>query len=96
MNKTKAIKLYYTILLLVLGAKVVTTIFSNGMAVHHGKKIAQLQLQKNNLLQQEMRLSSELSNKTSLAQISSEYDLSEYVAISHPLALSASTAVASN
>lgn len=96
MKHTKTIKLYYTILLLVLGVKVVATIFSNGLSVHHGKKIAQLQLQKNNLLQQQMRLSSELSQKSSLTQLDTQYDLSGYVPITKPLVLTAATTVASN
>ena len=92
-NKTKA---YYAVLFLVLGIKVVTTIFSNGLSVHHGKKIAQLQIQKNNLLQQQMLLSGELSNKSSLAQVTQNYDLSEYVTISNPVVLNTTTTVASN
>ena len=92
-NKTKA---YYTILFLVLGIKVVTTIFSNGLSVHHGKKIAQLQIQKNNLLQQQMILSAELSNKSSLAQVTETYDLSNYITISNPVVLNSTTTVASN
>ena len=95
MNNNK-IKLYYLTILFILGIKVVATIFSNGMSVHHGKKIAQLQTQKDNLLQQQLRLSAELSNKSSLAQITQQYDLSEYVAISNPLVISAATTVASN
>lgn len=92
-NKTKA---YYTILFLVLGIKVVTTIFSNGLSVHHGKKIAQLQIQKSNLLQQQMVLSAELSNKSSLAQVTQNYDLSNFVTISNPVVLNTTTTVASN
>lgn len=96
MKNTRTIKLYYTILLLVLGIKVVATIFSNGLSVHHGKKIAQLQLQKNNLLQQQLRLSGELSERSSLAQLSTQYDLSGYVPITKPLVLTTATTVASN
>lgn len=96
MKHTKTIKLYYTILLLVLGVKIVATIFSNGLSVHHGKKLAQLQVQKNNLLQQQLKLSSEFSHKASLAQISGEYDLSEYIPITKPLVLGSATTVASN
>lgn len=92
-NKTKA---YYTVLLLVLGIKVISTVFSNGLSVHHGKKIAQLQIQKNNVLQQQMLLSGELSSKSSLAQITENYDISEFVTISNPIVLNNSTTVASN
>ncbi len=95
MNNTK-INIYYSILLLVLGLKVVATIFSNGLSVHHGKKIAQLQVQKSNLLQQEMKLNSELSSRSSLAQITDTYDISGYVAISNPVILNSITTVASN
>jgi len=95
MPNTK-VKIYYTILLLVLGIKVVTTIFTNGLTVHHGKKVAQLQVQKNNLLQQELRLSSELSHRSSLAQISENYDISEYKVITNPIIISNSNTVASN
>lgn len=94
MNNNKT-KIYYTILLLVLGVKVVTTIFSNGLSVHHGKKIAQLQVQKNNLLEQQMRLNSELSSKSSLAHITKDYDVSSFVSIANPLVLTTSTSVAS-
>jgi len=94
MNKNKT-KIYYTILLLVLGIKVVSTVFSNGLSVHHGKKIAQLQVQKNNLLEQQMRLNSELSGKASLLEITQEFDTSEYIAISNPIILTSSIAVAS-
>ena len=92
-KKTKA---YYTILFLVLGIKVVATIFRNGLSVHHGKKIAQLQIQKTNLLQQQMVLSGELSNKSSLAQVTENYDLSNYITISNPVVLNTTTTVASN
>lgn len=92
-NKTK---IYYTILLLVLGVKVVATIFSNGLSVHHGKKIAQLQVQKENLQQQQIKLSEEFSYKSSLTYVSGKYDLSEYTPISKPIILITSSAVASN
>ena len=96
MKNTKTIKFYYTILLLVLGLKVVATIFSTGLAVHHGKKIAQLQVQKDNLLQQQLKLSGELSEKTSLSYITADYDTSGFIAISKPIVLGATTTVASN
>jgi hypothetical protein len=96
MNNNKNIKIYYTILLLVLGVKVAATIFSGGLSVHHGKKIAQLQVQKNNLLEQQMRLNSDFSNKSSLSSIATEYDLANYISISKPLVLNSSTTVASN
>lgn len=95
MNNNK-IKIYYTILLLILGIKVVATIFSSGLSVHHGKKIAQLQVQKNNLLEQQMRLNSDFSNRSSLASIASEHDISKYISISKPLIINSSTTVASN
>ena len=96
MNNNKNIKIYYALLLLVLGLKVVATIFNSGLSVHHGKKIAQLQVQKNNLLEQQMRLNSDFSNKSSLASIITQHDISSYVAISKPLVLNSSTTVASN
>jgi hypothetical protein len=92
----KKTKIYYSILFLILGIKIVTTIFSNGLSVHHGKKISQLQIQKHNLTQQQLRLNAELSNKTSLLKISENYDTSEYINISKPLVLNPTTAVASN
>jgi hypothetical protein len=92
-NKTK---IYYTILFLVLGIKVVTTLFSNGLTVHHGKKISQLQIQKSNLLQQQMVLSGELSSKSSLAQVTENYDISKFITISNPIILNTTTSVASN
>lgn len=95
MNHTTT-KIYYTILLLVLGVKIIATIFNNGLGVHHGKKIAQLQIQKDNLLQQQLRLSAELSTKASLAQIREEYDVSHFVVISQPLVINSSSTVASN
>lgn len=90
------VKLYYLLLASVIGVKIVATIFSSGMSVHHGKKIAQLQVQKNNLLQQHMLLNSELSNKGSLANIVTEYDVSGYVAISKPIVINTLNTVASN
>lgn len=95
MNNNK-IKFYYAILLLVLGIKVVATIFSSGLSVHHGKKIAQLQLQKNNLLEQQLRLNSDFSNKSSLATIVTQHDVSRYISISKSLIINSSTTVASN
>lgn len=96
MTNNKKIKIYYTLLLLVVGIKVVTTIFNGGLSVHHGKKIAQLQIQKNNLLEQQMRLENEYSNKSSLASIITQHDISNYITISQPLVLHNSSAVASN
>jgi hypothetical protein len=90
------IKIFYITLLFILSIKVVTTLFSNGLSVHHGKKIAQLQVQKSNLLQQQMVLNGELSTKSSLASITDNYDVSEFIAISNPLILNTTTTVASN
>lgn len=95
-NKQSIIKLYYLVLILALVTKVGATIFSNGLAVHHGKKIAQLQIQKNNLTSQQVKLTSQLSEKTSIASISQTYDLSSYTQISNPVLLTNNTTVASN
>ena len=92
----KKVKLYYIVLFLVLGVKVIATIFSNGLGVHHGKKIAHLQVQKDNLLQQQLKLTAELSSRSSLAQITQEYDLSGFTTISKPLVINSSSTVASN
>ena len=94
MNKT--LKLYYILLILVIGAKVVGTVVSNGLLVHHGKKIAQLQVQKNNLNQQQLVLQSELAHTTSLATIAANSDISEYVQITQPIVIRPATTVASN
>lgn len=92
----KSIKLYYILLLIVITAKVATTIFSNGFAVHHGKKLAILSIQKENLVQQQMQLSSQLSYQSSLATITATTDLSEYEPIKNPVIISKSLTVASN
>lgn len=92
----KSVKLYYTILIAVIAVKVVATIFTNGLAVHHGKKVAQLQIQKTNLHEQQLRLNSELSARSSLTQIAQTYDVSEYTPITSPIVLTAGSTVASN
>jgi len=94
--KNKTVSIYYTTLVLLLAIKVVTTIFTNGLAVHHGKKIAQLQLQKNNLQEQQIKLHSELSQRSSLAQITTQFDVSEFTTITNPIIIANSQAVASN
>ena len=94
--KSKTVTIYYTALVLLLTIKVVTTIFTNGLAVHHGKKIAQLQLQKDNLQAQQIKLNSELSQRSSLTQITTHFDLSGYITINNPIIITNSLAVASN
>lgn len=94
MNKNK-VKFYYILLASIIGVKVVATIFSGGLSVHHGKKISQLTLQKNNLLQQELSLTTQLSSKSSLAGLINEEDLTEYQIILNPTAISMNSSVAS-
>ena len=96
MKNSNLTKIYYAILLTILGIKIITTIFSNGLSVHHGKKISQLQIQKTNLQQQELRLRSELSHKSSISQITTQINISEFIAVSNPIVLSSATTVASN
>ncbi len=94
--KNKAVKIYYLAIVLLLTVKVGTTIFTNGLAVHHGKKVAQLQLQSTNLQAQQIRLSSELSQKSSLSQVTKKFDTSNFTAIRNPIVIANSQAVASN
>ena len=94
--KNNTIKIYYIILVLVITIKVVTTIFTNGLAVHHGKKVAQLEIQRNNLQIQQLKLNRELSSKSSLATVTNTFDTSEFTAISNPIIIKNSTTVASN
>lgn len=89
-------KLYYIAIILILLSKVGLTLFSNGLAVHHGKKIAHLQVQRNNLLTQQLKLTSELSEKSSIASISEVISLEEYSPISKPIIISQIDSVASN
>jgi len=83
LNKTK---LYYITLITILGIKVVMTIFQGGLSAHHGIthhgiKIAQLKLQKNNLMQEQLKLTAELSQKNSISQIISDQDLAQFHSI---------------
>ncbi len=92
LNKTK---LYYITLTTVLGIKIVMTIFQGGLSVHHGTKIAQLKLQKNNLIKEELRLTTELSKKSSISQIISDQDLTQFHGIGDTIIISANNEVAS-
>lgn len=91
-NKTK---LYYITILTILGIKIVATIFQGGLSTHHGVKIAQLKLQKNNLMQEQIRLSAKLSQKSSISQVIDDQDLTQFHSIGDTISISTNNEVAS-
>lgn len=95
MNKTRKIKIYYFILIGIIGFKVITTIFQVGLSAHHGSKIAQLKLQQNNIAQEKLRLTTQLAEKSSISQIVSDQDLTQYQSISDTIVITVNNEVAS-
>jgi len=91
MNKTK---LYYITLISILGVKIIMTIFQVGLSVNHGVKIAQLKLQKNNLMQEQLRLTTQLSQKSSLTKIIDDQDLTQYHGIGDTIVVTVNNEVA--
>lgn len=91
-NKTK---IYYALLTTIVGLNIVMTIFQGGLSTHHSTKIAQLKLQKNNLLQQQLKLSAELSQKSSLSQIINQEDLGQFQVIGKTIIITSNQEVAS-
>jgi hypothetical protein len=91
-NKTK---LYYITLTTIIGLKIVATIFQGGLSAHHGTKVSQLKLQKNNLAQEQIRLSTKLSQKTSIAQTLENQDLSKFHGIGDTIVITNTNEVAS-
>ena len=91
-NKTKT---YYIILATIVGLKIVTTVFQGGLSAHHGTKIAQLKLQKNNLAQEQLRLTSKLSQKSSISRVIENQDLTQFHGIGNTITITANNKVAS-
>ncbi len=92
LNKTK---LYYITLITILGIKVVMTIFEGGLSSHHGVKIAQLKLQKNNLMQEQLKLTTKLSQKNSISHVISDQDLAQFHSIGDTIIITTNNEVAS-
>lgn len=82
-------------LAIALGTKIVMTIFQGGLSANHGTKIAQLKMQKNNLMQQQLRLSAQLSQKTAISQVISDQDLDQFHTISDTIVITINNEVAS-
>ena len=91
-NKTK---LYYITLATIVGLKIVATVFQGSLSAHHGTKIAQLKLQKNNLAQEQLKLTSKLSQKSSISQVIKDQDLTKFHGIGDTITITANNEVAS-
>lgn len=90
----KKIVMYYTILLVILGLQVVTTVVQASQVVSHGKKVAQVETQIQDLTQEKNRLVSAIAKESSLLSVSTSQNLHSFVEIASPLILTNNTTVA--
>lgn len=90
----KKITAYYTMLLIVLALQIVTTVVQASQVVSHGKKIAQVEAQIQELSQEKNRLVSQIAKESSLLSVASTTDLGEFVEISSPLIITTNSTVA--
>lgn len=90
----KKITAYYTMLIVVLTLQVVTTVVQASQVVSHGKKVAQVESQIQELSREKNKLVSQIAKESSLLSVASAADLNEYVEISSPLIITTSSTVA--
>lgn len=86
MNK---LTLFYLIIAAVLVGKTATTMYQRSVIIHHGSTVYEMQQEKQALQQKKIALTSELSQKNSLALVNSQADLSNYQPIGQPIVLRA-------
>ena len=90
----KKVTAYYAILAAFIALQAVVTIVQGSLVVNHGKKVAQVEAQIQELRQEKNQLASNIARESSLVSVTSTYSLDEYTPIASPLVISASSAVA--
>ena len=90
----KRITTYYIALTTLLALQIVATVVQGSLVVHHGKKIAQVEAQSQELRQQKQLLLSEIAEESSLSKLSASEEISTYVRISTPLFIDSTKTVA--
>lgn len=84
MNK---LTIYYFLVAAILVGKTVATLYERSLVVHHGHSLMELQLEKRELIEQQLVLTATLANQTSLASIESSQLVSEFQPISKPVVI---------
>lgn len=90
----KKVTAYYAVLAAVVALQAVMTIVQGSLVVNHGKKVAQVESQIQELRQEKNQLASTIARETALVSVTSSYSLDGYQPIAHPLVISASSTVA--
>lgn len=90
----KKVTAYYGILLAVLAMQVVATVVQGSLVVSHGKKVAQIEAQMQELRQEKNQLASAIARESSLVSVKDSAELENYVAISSPLVVTTNSTVA--
>jgi len=80
--------------MIVLAFQVVSTVVQGSLIVSHGKKVAQVESQIQELTQEKNQLISAIAKESSLVSVTAATNLNEYVAISSPLVVTTNTTVA--
>lgn len=92
MRKTTYI--YYSILAGILVSKIIVTIYQGSLGIHHGATIAQLQHERQELIDQKIERQQELSAKTALTIYSENLQESELEPIFIAVSISSDQTVA--
>lgn len=90
----KKVTAYYGIILAVLALQVVATVVQGSLVVSHGKKVAQIESQVQELRQEKNHLASAIARESSLVSVKNSTQLDDYVAISSPLVITTNNTVA--
>lgn len=92
--KTNIITIYYVVAVSILGLQAIQTVYQLSQSIGFGQKIAHLQQQKEVLTNQQMDISRQISQASSLTQLGGNIE-ENFTPITVPILVSANTSVAS-
>lgn len=95
MKKTKLINLYYIFLATLVVTKIVATVYSGSTVVDHGKKIAQLESQKQELAHKQAVARREIAQNKSLYNLTAVLEQNNFESIKNPLVVTVDGSLAS-
>ena len=92
--KVSIIKIYYVAALLLLGTQAVQTVYQLSQTIGYGQKLSHLQQQKTSLERNQMNVTKQISQISSLTALGEE-DTNEFMPMTRPLLVTTNTSVAS-
>jgi hypothetical protein len=91
---TKKVLFFYLSLVTLVLLQIAATIYQTSELAHHGKNVALLHQQKQELLQEKMKLETAIFQESSLSNIMQSEAPLAYIEISQPLVITSSNTVA--